>query len=208
MTGCFISFEGGEGTGKSTQARLLADALAQRGHSAHLTREPGGTSDAEHIRKLLLGAQHSWSLRSEALLFAAARANHVEQLIRPAITRGEWVICDRFVDSSRAYQAATGEIVDDDIRALHHFGSLGLMPDRTMLLDLPEAIALGRAEVRDQNQPDRIGGRNADYHRQVRTNFRAIAQAEPQRVRLIDASGTVAEVHRLILAELADLIDG
>jgi dTMP kinase len=208
MTGCFISFEGGEGTGKSTQASLLADALRQRARTAHLTREPGGTSDAEHVRSLLLGPQHSWSLRSEALLFAAARANHVEQLIRPAIARGEWVICDRFVDSSRAYQAATGDIADDAIRALHDFGSQGLLPDRTILLDLPEAIALSRAEARDQNRPDRIGGRSIDYHRQVRANFRAIAQAEPQRVRLIDASGTVAEVHRRILTELTVLIDG
>lgn len=133
MRGRFLSLEGGEGAGKSTQARLLAEALEERGIPVVLTREPGGTEGAEAIRGLLMqGAVNRWSAHTEALLFAAARADHVEKLIRPAVESGSWVICDRYIDSTRAYQGAQ-DIDDAAILALHGFGSKGLLPDRTFL---------------------------------------------------------------------------
>jgi dTMP kinase len=128
MTGRFIAFEGGEGAGKSTQARLLAEALRRRGVEVVVTREPGGTAGAEAIRALLLSTEgEGWGARAEALLFAAARADHVERLIRPALARGAWVICDRFLDS-RAYQGGGGGLSDDDIRTLHRIGSEDCCP--------------------------------------------------------------------------------
>jgi dTMP kinase len=134
--GRFISLEGGEGTGKSTQAFALATALETNGYVVRSTREPGGTPGAEIIRELLLtGGEEKWNMRTEALLFAAARAEHCAKLIRPALARGEWVICDRFIDSSRAYQSVNGELGDAEIMELHKVGSNGLMPDRTFILD-------------------------------------------------------------------------
>ncbi|HWU02510.1 MAG TPA: dTMP kinase, partial [Novosphingobium sp.] len=127
MAGLFIAFEGGEGVGKSTQCRLLAEALRATGREVVVTREPGGTSGAEEIRALLLGTKgEGWGPRAEALLFAAARADHVERLIRPALARGAVVVCDRFIDSSRAYQGGGSGLSDGDILALHQVGSEGL----------------------------------------------------------------------------------
>ncbi|WP_077146435.1 dTMP kinase, partial [Sphingopyxis sp. KK2] len=137
MSGRFITLEGGEGVGKSTQLRALAAALAARGLDIVTTREPGGSPGAEAIRTLLMeGSDDRWNARSEALLFAAARADHVARLIRPALERGAWVLCDRFVDSSRAYQGAGGGLTDADILTLHRIGSEGLLPDRSFLLAL------------------------------------------------------------------------
>lgn len=140
MRGRFITLEGGEGVGKSTQARALAAALEARGLPVLLTREPGGSAGAEAIRALLLsGAADRWSVPAEALLFAAARADHVEKTIRPALAAGQWVICDRFLDSSRAYQGVAGEMTDADILQLHQIGSGGLLPDRTLLFAMADA---------------------------------------------------------------------
>ncbi|MBO0750173.1 MAG: dTMP kinase, partial [Porphyrobacter sp.] len=128
--GRFIAFEGGEGAGKSTQSRLLAEALRERGLEVVLTREPGGTEGAEAIRRLLLDPSGpGWEPEAEALLFAAARSDHVARLIRPALERGAWVICDRFIDSTRAYQGGGGGLSDDAILTLHRVGSGGLLPD-------------------------------------------------------------------------------
>ena len=205
--GRFISLEGGEGTGKSTQAIALADALEKKGYSIRLTREPGGTAGAEIIRELLLsGAEEKWDIRTEALLFAAARAEHCVKLIRPALARGEWVICDRFIDSSRAYQSVSGQLSDADIMDLHHVGSDGLMPDRTFVLDLPEAVATRRAAARDRGDSDRIGGRDSDYHQAVMASFRRFADDDPDRIRLIDASQTVEAITATLLAHLGDLM--
>ena len=130
--GKFIAFEGGEGAGKSTQARLLAAALEARGIPCVVTREPGGTPGAEAVRALLLGTEgEGWHPRAEALLFAAARSDHVARLIGPALEAGQWVVCDRFVDSSRAYQGGAGGLPDADVMALHRVGSQGLLPDLT-----------------------------------------------------------------------------
>ncbi|SIN97279.1 thymidylate kinase [Parasphingorhabdus marina DSM 22363] len=205
--GRFISLEGGEGTGKSTQARAVGQALESRGLTVHLTREPGGTPGAETIRELLLtGHDEKWNMRTEALLFAAARAEHCDSLIRPALEKGEWVISDRFLDSSRAYQSVSGELTDADILAIHDVGSRGLLPDRTFVLDIPEEVASRRAHARDRGESDRIGGRDSGYHRQVMEKFRQYAADEPGRVRLIEASGLPEDVTASILEDLSDLL--
>ena len=207
MTGRFISLEGGEGVGKSTQARRLADALRARGLDVLLTREPGGSPGAEAIRSLLLEGEASrWSPGAEALLFAAARADHVAKTIRPALETGTWVVCDRFIDSSRAYQGAAGAIGDQAITDLHRIGSQDFLPDRTLILDLPDAEAAARADARDEGSPDRIGGRGAAFHRKVVQAFRAYAAEEPDRVRLVDASGSQTEVTERLLRALGDLL--
>jgi dTMP kinase len=203
--GRFITLEGGEGVGKSTQARALAAALEARGHAILLTREPGGSLGAEAIRGLLLsGEADRWSTRAEALLFAAARGDHVEKTILPAIEAGQWVICDRFVDSSRAYQSATGELTDAEIMALHEVGSRGLLPDRTLLLAMPGEQAEMRARLRDGGRSDRIGGRQASFHAEVSAAFLRFAGEEPDRFRKIDASGSPPEVTVRLLAALDD----
>jgi len=204
--GRFIAFEGGEGAGKSTQARLLADALGARGINVVVTREPGGTAGAEAIRTLLLDPPgQGWPPQAEALLFAAARADHVAHLIRPALERGDWVICDRFVDSSRAYQGGAGGLGDAAITALHAFGSGGLRPDRVILLEANEA-ALGQRVAARGVAADAIEGRPAEYHRSVAAAFRALADAEPKGFARIDAIGAPQDVHARILTALGDLL--
>lgn len=206
-TGRFISLEGGEGAGKSTQAKLLAAALQERGIHAVVTREPGGSEGAEAIRALLMnGSVARWSPHSEALLFAAARADHVERTIRPALAAGAWVIADRFIDSSRAYQGGAGGIDDAAILALHGFGSKGLLPDRTILLTLPDGIGEARANVRDGAANDRFAARNNDFHVDVACAFAGLAMAEPDRFRTIHAGGTPSQVTAAIIAALADLL--
>lgn len=201
--GRFIAFEGGEGAGKSTQARLLASSLEGRGMEVLLTREPGGTAGAESIRHLLLDPPApGWNAAAEALLFAAARADHVERAIRPALERGAWVVCDRFLDSSRAYQGGAGGIADADLLELHRIGSGGLLPDRTLLLELPAEEAGDRLSRRDAGGSDAIGGRGAEYHGRVAHRFADMAAAEPQRFRRIDARGAEEEVHHRVLDAL------
>ncbi|CAN5396676.1 dTMP kinase [soil metagenome] len=207
MTGRFISLEGGEGAGKSTQATRLADILRARGIEAIVTREPGGSEGAEAIRGLLMqGAVNRWSAHSEALLFAAARADHVEKVIRPAIGAGMWVICDRFVDSSRAYQGVAGGIDDSAVLALHGFGSRGILPDRTFVLELSPEAGAERAESRDGSGADRFAARGSGFHGDVAAAFRRFATAEPDRFRLIDASQTPEAVSDAIVAGLSDLL--
>lgn len=205
--GRFIALEGGEGVGKSTQGRLLADALRARGLDVVTTREPGGTAGAEAIRMMLLSTEgEGWGARAEALLFAAARADHVDKLIRPAVERGAWVVCDRFVDSSRAYQGGGGGLCDGDVLDLHRIGSEGLLPDLTLLLTVDPAVSAQRLALRDGDVADRIGGRGADYHARVAAAFRAFADAEPTRFGVIDAEGAPDEVHGRIMAALAGIL--
>lgn len=207
--GRFIAFEGGEGAGKSTQARLLASALAERGIACVVTREPGGTPGAEAIRALLLGTEgDGWNPRAEALLFAAARSDHVERLIRPALDAGKWVICDRFVDSSRAYQGGAGGLSDADVLALHRVGSLGLLPDLTLLIEVSPEVAAQRTAARDGDAADRIGGRGDAYHARVAAAFARLAEQEPARFARIDGSGDADAVHAKVLAALARLETG
>lgn len=204
--GRFISLEGGEGAGKSTQAKRLAEALGNRGVEAIVTREPGGSDGAEAIRGLLLdGDVARWSAHSETLLFAAARADHVEKRIRPAIESGLWVICDRFVDSTRAYQGAQ-DIDDAAILALHAFGSKGLLPDRTLVLEIDHGEGGARAAARDAGAHDRFARRGPDFHAAVAAQFRRIAAHEPDRVRLIDASAAPEAVTDRLIEAIADLL--
>ncbi len=206
MTGKFIVFEGGEGVGKSTQSRMLAEALRGRGLEVVTTREPGGTPGAEAIRAMLLQTDGpakdglGWGSRAEALLFAAARADHVETLIRPALARGAWVVCDRYLDSSRAYQGGGSGLDDADILTLHRIGSAGLLPDCTVLLTLDPAEAAARVAKRDAGALDRIGGRAADYHARVAAAFLRYAEAEPERFAVIAADGLPDAVHARVLS--------
>lgn len=205
--GRFISLEGGEGAGKSTQAKALASALEAKGYSVILTREPGGTSSGEIIRELLLsGAEEKWNIRTEALLFAASRAEHCTKLIRPALERGAWVISDRFIDSNRAYQIVNGELSDGDILDLHRVGSDNLMPDRTFILDLPEEVSTKRAAARDRGDSDRIGRRNSEYHRSVMENFHTFAAEDPKRIRLIQADKAPNLITDALMQNLHDLM--
>jgi dTMP kinase len=204
--GQFIAFEGGEGAGKSTQARLLAEALRQRGIEAVLTREPGGTPGAETIRSLLLSNQgDGWNPRAEALLFAAARSDHVERLIRPALEAGKWVVCDRFLESSRAYQGGGGGLDDDDIRALHQIGSAGLLPDLTVLITVDPQTAERRLALRDGETGDRIGSRPHAYHARVAEAFARFAREEPARFAVIDGAGSPQETQALVLQAIGHL---
>ena len=207
--GKFIALEGGEGTGKSTQARLLAEWLAGQGLDATVTREPGGTPGAEAIRSLLLAPPgEGWGSRAEALLFAAARSDHVEKLILPAMEDGKWVVCDRFVDSSRAYQGGAGELGDDAILRLHDIGSKGVRPDLTLLIEVPAERVAERLALRDGENADAIGGRDADYHRRVGETFREIAARDPDAFALIDGNGTIDEVQSRIRSVVAPLVTG
>ena len=205
MRGKFISLEGGEGVGKSTQVQALAAALEGRGIVTLVTREPGGSGGAEAIRELLLqGDESRWGAQAEALLFAAARADHVEKTIRPALDEGRWVLSDRFVDSSLAYQGGAGGLGIESVRSINAFGIGETFPDRTLVLLLDEGQ--DRALERDRDEPDRIGGRPREYHHKVETAFRLIAAEEPERVRLIDASGAPEEVTQRLLDAIADLL--
>jgi dTMP kinase len=203
--GKFISLEGGEGVGKSTQVQALAEALRQRGIETLVTREPGGSAGAEAIRELLLdGDDERWDPRAEVLLFAAARADHVERTIRQALEAGKWVISDRFADSSLAYQGGAGGLGIETVRAINAFAVDGWFPDRSLVLTLEEGTE--RAKTRDTNGSDRIGGRPDDYHRRVEAAFRIIAAEEPERVKLIDASGSPQEVTQRLLDAIQDLL--
>ena len=205
-TARLIAFEGGEGAGKSTQARLLAAALEARGIASILTREPGGTPGAEAIRDLLLHPPgEGWGAEAEALLFAAARADHVARLIRPALADGKWVISDRFLDSSRAYQGAAGALGDGEVRALHAIGSGGLLPDLTIVITAANERVAARLRARDGGASDAIGGRGEAYHARVEAAFADFAAAEPERFVMIDGNGTIEDVHARVLAAVAPL---
>ena len=203
--GRFITLEGGEGVGKSTQLKALAQALRERGIDLVVTREPGGSEGAEKIRELLLtGDEERWSPQAEALLFAAARTDHVDKVVRPAILAGQWVLSDRFIDSSLAYQGGAGGLGIEAVRAINAFGIKEWFPDRTLVLALAEGGA--RARARDNEGSDRIGGRPEGYHQKVDLAFRQIAAEEPQRVRIVDASGEPDEVTLRLLEAIADLL--
>jgi dTMP kinase len=203
--GKFISLEGGEGVGKSTQVRALADALKNQSIDVLVTREPGGSEGAEKIRDLLLsGSDERWGPQAEALLFAAARADHVAKTIRPAVEAGKWVLSDRFIDSSLAYQGGAGGLGIEAVRAINAFGIGEDFPDRTLVLTLDEGGE--RARARDTDGSDRIGGRPDEYHRKVAAAFHIIAAEEPERVKLVDASGSPEQVTQRLLDALQDLL--
>ncbi len=191
--GKFVTFEGGEGGGKSTQASLLADRLRRIGLEVLLTREPGGTPRAENIREVLLsGKAKQFGALGEAVLFNAARESHLELAIRPALAAGTWVVCDRFSDSTRAYQGAAGGLPVAVIQGLEDAVVGDTRPDLTFIFDIAPEVGLRRAAVRrgtaEASAPDRFEGMNLAFHRNLREEFLAIAKAEPERCVLIDAA--------------------
>lgn len=188
--GFFITFEGGEGAGKSTQVEALAAQLRDDGREVVVTREPGGSPGAEAVRHVLLsGAAEPFGPAMEAILFAAARSDHVEQVIRPAIARGAVVLCDRFVDSSRVYQGVTGNLKGDFMESLERVTVNGMMPDLTIVLDIDPEEGLRRAGARrGSDAPDRFEKETLSIHRRRRKAFLAIAKAEPERCAVVDAS--------------------
>ena len=202
MAGRFISFEGGEGSGKSTQARLLAETLRAAGRTVVLTREPGGTPGAEAVRALLVtGDPDRWSPWAEACLVNAARADHVERIILPALARGDWVICDRFVDSTRAYQGAGKGLADADLCALHAKAAGNLWPDITLVLTLGADEGLARATARGAAEA-RFEGHDGGFHARVVGFFKALPTREPARCHAIAADRPVDA----IAAEIAALV--
>ena len=205
MRGRFITFEGGEGAGKSTQASMLAARLRENGIDIVETREPGGTPGAEHIRALIVGGEPDrWDGLTEALLVNAARADHVVRRIRPALAAGQWVVSDRFVDSTMAYQGAGKGVDLEVLRRLHSIAANALWPDLTLVLDLP--IALGAARAAARGRLDRFERTGGGFHARVADAFRAMAHAEPARVRLIDGSGAVDSVAAAVWQATAPLV--
>lgn len=203
MTGRFITLEGGEGAGKSTQARLLAEALTARGLPVLRTREPGGAPGAEALRAMLLKGEVAFTPRAETLLHFAARAEHVERTIRPALEAGMWVVCDRFYDSTMAYQGYGLGVDRAFIATL--IGLVGLHPDLTIVLDVSEKVAVAR-QVQRGMDADRYEKLDAFFHRRVNAGFRAIAADAPGRCQVISADGAAEAVHGAILRAVGDVL--
>ncbi|HPC82963.1 MAG TPA: dTMP kinase [Thermoanaerobaculaceae bacterium] len=208
MRGRFITFEGIEGCGKSTQHRLLADHLLARGLRVLLTREPGGTPLGEALRAILLDPASSPTPMAELLILEAARAQHVSTLIAPALARGEWVLSDRFADASLAYQGAARGLGLDTVAALNAMVCGATRPDRTLVLDLDVELALERARRRASTTASnrRFEDEDLAFHRTVAEAYRALSAREPERVRTVDASGTPDEVLARVLAAVEDLL--
>jgi dTMP kinase len=200
--GFFISFEGGEGAGKSTQIARLAAKLRAKGYDLVVTREPGGSPGAEAVRHVILsGAAEPFGPEMEALLFAAARSDHVEQLIAPAIARGAIVLCDRFLDSSRVYQGGAGNLDPKFMTALERVAVNGTIPDMTLIFDIDPAEGLKRANTRrGDDTPDRFEKETLAIHQRRREAFLAIARAEPERCVIVDASANPDEVEDAVTA--------
>ena len=200
--GRLLAFEGVEGAGKSTQLELLRRELVARGHEVVVTREPGGTPVGERIRAVLLDPAAEMHARTEALLFAAARAELVERVIRPALERGAVVLCDRYLDSSLAYQGGARGLGREPVAAVNRWATGDLLPDLVILLDLDPAEGLARR----RGTRDRIERQDADFHARVSDAFRALAAADPKRFAVVDAAGAVEEVAaRVQAAALAHL---
>ena len=210
MAGKFITFEGGEGVGKSTQLQRVATWLCNRGLEVVMTREPGGTPRAERLRAILLErGDEPMPVSCELLLMFAARATHLANRIEPAVARGAWVLCDRFTDATYAYQGGGRGIPERDIDALVSIVHPGRQPDLTVLLDAPVDIGLGRAGRRNGSDgPDRFETERREFFERVRARYLARAEREPRRFRVVDASGDVETVEAAIRAILERLIAG
>lgn len=205
MTRLFVTFEGGDGVGKSTQVRLLAAWLEERGEAVVSTREPGGTAVGLEVRELVLHHRGDIAPRAEALLYAADRAHHVATLVRPALERGEVVIQDRYIDSSVAYQGA-GRVLDAaEVRSLSMWATENLVPDVTILLDLDEAVARERL-TSDAKVFDRLENEKSEFHERVRSGFLALAAAEPERFLVLNAAASVQELAASIRARIEPLL--
>lgn len=200
--GFFITFEGGEGAGKSTQIRLLAEKLRAKGYKLLVTREPGGSPGAEAVRHVILsGAAEPFGPEMEALLFAAARSDHVEQVIRPAVQAGKIVLCDRFLDSSRVYQGGAGNLDPTYMAEMERVAINGMMPDMTLIFDIDPEEGLRRASSRrGSGTADRFEKEDLEIHKRRRRAFLDIAEQEPGRCIVIDASGDVDAVENVVTA--------
>lgn len=200
MSGWFVAFEGGEGTGKSTQARLLADALRRGGREVVLTREPGATAVGARLRELLLDPATAVAARAEALLYAADRAQHVAEVIEPALARGAVVVTDRYAASSLAYQGGGRDLTAGEVRRLSEFATAGRWPDRTVLLDLDPRLGLVRAGR--VGRPDRLEAEAVDFHERVRAAFRRLAADGGDAWLVVDATAPPEQIHEHVLVWL------
>lgn len=208
MAGHFITFEGGEGTGKSTHIRRLAERLKSQTRELLVTREPGGTPEAEAVRRLLVSGEASrWTAKAEALLNYAARESHLTQAIRPALEQGAIVLCDRFMDSTRAYQGYAGNCAMAFIDALEEAIVGATRPQLTLIFDLDPRAGLARAQARsDAEAEDRYERKGVAFHQRVRDGFLAIAQGDPERCRVVDARGDMEEVAAKVWALVSDIL--
>jgi dTMP kinase len=202
-SGLFVCFEGGEGGGKSTQSRLLREALVARGHTVLLTREPGGTEVGQELRRIVLSPETGeLSHRTEALLYAADKAEHVDSVIRPALARGEIVITDRYVDSALAYQGAGRDLAVAEVEHINRWATGDLRPHLTVLLDVAPQAGLGRFEERD-----RIEAAGIEFHERVRQGFLDLAAGDPEHYLVLDAGDTIAEIAAAVLARVRETLE-
>jgi len=205
MTGLFITFEGGDGSGKTTQINLLASWLESEGHTVVITREPGGTDLGTELRNIILHREGFIAPRAEALLYAADRSHHIRTLVRPALQRGEIVVQDRYLDSSVAYQGA-GRVLDPtEVRNISVWATENLMPDLTVVLDVPASVAKER-QAAGERQYDRLEAEAEDFHTRVRESYLALAAEEPHRFLVIDGESSIEEIHRAIVDKVSDLL--
>jgi len=205
MAGAFITFEGGDGSGKTTQIALLQRWLGDRGLAVTVTREPGGTELGAQLRDIILHSTGFIAPRAEALLYAADRAHHIHTVVRPALERGDIVVQDRYFDSSVAYQGAGRVLEATEIRDLSLWATEQLVPDLTILLDVPAGVA--KARQSDIDRPfDRLEAEAEDFHQRVREGYLALATAEPERFLVIDGTGSVEDIHQAITHRVSDLV--
>ena len=206
MAGLFVTFEGGDASGKTTQIGLLADWLKEQGKTVVVTREPGGSDLGNELRDIVLHRRGFIAPRAEALIYAADRAHHIHEVVRPALGRGEVVLQDRYLDSSVAYQGA-GRVLDpSEVREVSLWATEGLMPDVTVWLDVPADIGLAR-QASEERAYDRLEAEALEFHERVRDSYLAIAQENPDRVVVIDGTAAIDEVHRAVLERVSQALD-
>jgi len=205
MAGLFLTFEGGDGSGKTTQINRLVTWLESQGRTVVLTREPGGTDLGVELRNIVMHRKGFIAPRAEALLYAADRSHHIHTLVRPALERGDIVVQDRYLDSSVAYQGA-GRVLDpDEVRELSLWGTERLMPDLTVLLDVPTTVAKARQAAEDRDY-DRLEAEAEDFHTRVRESYLALAEAEPERFLVVNGELPIEEIHQVIITRVSDLL--
>jgi dTMP kinase len=205
VAGVFITFEGGDGSGKTTQIHLLQKWLSDNGHTVVVTREPGGTDLGNQLRDIILHSTGFIAPRAEALLYAADRSHHIHTLVRPALERGDVVVQDRYFDSSVAYQGA-GRVLDaTEVRELSLWATERLMPHLTILLDVPADVAKAR-QLGDERRFDRLEAEAQDFHERVRESYLALAEAEPDRFLVLDGTGSVESIHQAITTRVSDVV--
>jgi dTMP kinase len=205
MAGLFLTFEGGDGSGKTTQINRLVAWLESQGQTVVLTREPGGTDLGVELRTIVMHRKGFIAPRAEALLYAADRSHHIHTLVRPALERGDIVVQDRYLDSSVAYQGA-GRVLDpDEVRELSLWGTERLMPDLTVLLDVPASVAKARQAAEDRDY-DRLEAEAEEFHTRVRESYLALAEAEPERFLVVNGELPIEEIHQVIITRVSDLL--